>query len=303
MRYRLMFAVAAVVLCSLTGCGREQAASGPVFGEVCSGYDGFAHLEEATLENGTDSMTLYLPKEVNKHPAKESPGDYCDGVRVRIGFTAYPSDNILPLAQCRDWVLTKCHQDQITRTTGFSMGQARYLTEKTVRIPVSYYEVYGEHLRIDRTYYIRQLDQNTVFFLEVSVSAREVTEHTADILEELEYFYQFDIACNEKYVGLVRQLARQSPPSGPRIRVRHMQIAGDIEKQTGRLRDRSLEKELLWQFPGAHNPFLQIMRIRTGSGKNYVLAALWMHGRDNARRCQGNYSDCRSCIWLLEMTK
>lgn len=303
MKRKMTFAVIAVLFCFLTGCGKESATAGPVFGEDCRGYDGFSCLEEVTLETGKDSVTLFLPKDTRRHPDKESAGNYCDGISIRIGLTAWPSGNVLPLAQCRGWALEKCRKDQLIRASGFHMGQAQYLTENAVRIPVSYYEVYGKNLRVDRTYYIRQLDENTVFFMEVSVSDYDITRQTAKILEELEHFYQFEIACNKKQIQLVSRLAQQKAAPGPYIRIRCIRITADMKKQICDLLQTPDQKKPAWIFPGEHENPLHIENIRTLYGKNYFLAAMWIHGRDSLRTCRIYFSCCASSIWLLEMGK
>ncbi len=209
MRHKLIFAAVMVLLCLLTGCGKEETlCGGPVLGEHCEGYEGYRYLQEASLKTENGSITIFLPKGLNLHPGKGTAAS-CDGISIRIGQTDAENDDFLLPDQCQEWVLEECEAEKISRAAGFTAAKAQSLDNGAIRIPVSYYEIYEKPLKIHRTYCIRKLDNGTILFLEVNVASASVTEKTQGILQELEHFYQFEIASDQKAVRQMAEAARR----------------------------------------------------------------------------------------------
>ena len=152
-------AVMSLLLCLLTGCGKEDAYAGPVFGDTCSGYDGFQYLEEAQLETMDETMTLFLPKGLTMSPQKSKKGNTCDGIGVQIGQIASSGGETLSPRQCREWVRQVCEADGISRASGFHISYPKHISDTACAVPVSYYEIFGEHLKVDRTCYLSETGQ------------------------------------------------------------------------------------------------------------------------------------------------
>ena len=175
-------AVMSLLLCLLTGCGKEDAYAGPVFGDTCSGYDGFQYLEEAQLETMDGTMTLFLPKGLTMSPQKSKKGNTCDGIGVQIGQIASSGGETLSPRQCREWVRQVCEADGISRASGFHISYPKHISDTACAVPVSYYEIFGEHLKVDRTCYFQKLDNGSVLYVMVQVAEDETTEKTEGII-------------------------------------------------------------------------------------------------------------------------
>lgn len=211
MRHRLIFAaITILLLCLLTGCGKKETpCSGPVLGEACEGYEGYQYLKEATLNTKNGPITVFLPKGLTLRPGKGGSGGSCDGISIRIGQTSAKTVDFLLPEQCQEWVLAECEAENLSRAAGFTAARAQCLDNGSVRIPVSYYEIYEKPLKIHRTYCIRKLDNDTILFLEINVASASITEKTEGILRELEHFYQFEIASDQRAVRQMAEAARR----------------------------------------------------------------------------------------------
>lgn len=255
MKRKLIFTITAILICLLTGCGKEEVLTAPVLGDMCRGYDGFRYLEETTLKMREGSLPLFVPKKPGRTSDEGSiqMAASSDGVFVRVRQISCPGGDILRPERCREWVLEECRAEHIVRAPGFQAGTAQLLENGGVRIPVSYYTIYGKKLKIHRTYYMQKLENGDILFLDVRVDSGSITRRTEGILQELEQFYPFRIDCNRQKVRQAAEAARRRRRPGCHVRIYRMGISRNtaecsVENMMGTIRE---------QFP-----FLKIRNIK-----------------------------------------
>lgn len=292
-------AVMTLLLCLLTGCGKEDAYAGPVFGDTCSGYDGFQYLEEAQLETMDETMTLFLPKGLTMSPQKSKKGNTCDGIGVQIGQIASSGGETLSPRQCREWVRQVCEADGISRASGFHISYPKHISDTACAVPVSYYEIFGKHLKVDRTCYFQKLDNGSVLYVMVQVAEDETTEKTEGIIREMENFYPFSIAYDRKKIHRLAETAQRMSAPDRYIRIHLRPVSEETCREIRRLGDLSL---LLRDKTDEHrvidykNP--QEVRLRKAK-----LITMWARELGKAWRYRIYFAYCDTYIYVAELGK
>lgn len=235
-----VIAAMTLLLCLLTGCGKENAYTGPVFGDTCSGYDGFQYLEETQLETTDETITLFLPKGLTMYPEKGKKENTCDGIGIRIGQIAASGGEALTSQQCREWVRRICETEGVSRAPGFHISHPEYINDTACAIPVSYYEIFGKHLKVDRTCYFQRLDNGSVLYVMIHVEEDKTTEKTEGIIREMENFYPFRISCDRKKIHQMAETLRRRPAPDRYIRIHFRPVSEETCREINRLEDLSL---------------------------------------------------------------
>lgn len=177
-----------------------------VFGEECAGYLGFLYLQEEkilkeaadgeTEAEESDYLTIFIPQDDYASVEDDYCYSYSNGINFSMTTDPYIyTENSAPPAQIlEEYEQYKLDAVLFQDVENLRVGDTVQISDHAAFVNTSYtvYNTYSEAFEtyFATYYYAGTPEYRTV--IEVTVCSDEMTEKTAEIIEELESFYGFE---------------------------------------------------------------------------------------------------------------
>lgn len=178
----------------------------PILGqEDIEGYDGFEYLkyELLTTDSGI-TVPVYAPTDEYASIEEDSINGYNSGIYYSIELEPIirADQEDYRINENLDYYLEVIYDPSFCDDAlDLEIGDAERIDRNTACATVEccrYNEYTESYYAVFETYFLKKLDNDVTVLVEVTIESYDVTEETADIIDEMEAFYQFEIDWSKK---------------------------------------------------------------------------------------------------------